>query len=49
MHTTHRKGSLYASADELMLEVTGKALDPQVYTTYYILHTYITIYVITTI
>lgn len=30
----HRVGSLYASGDELMVAVTGKALDPQVYLTY---------------
>ena len=30
----HRKGSLYASSDELMIAVTGRALDPQVYLKY---------------
>ncbi|KAJ1428083.1 putative carboxypeptidase [Ochromonadaceae sp. CCMP2298] len=30
----HRRGSLDASADDLMLAVTGKALDPQVYLRY---------------
>lgn len=30
----HRVGSLYASGDELMVAVTGKALDPQVYLSY---------------
>eukprot|EP00600_Ochromonadales_sp_CCMP1393_P007475 CAMPEP_0174963988 /NCGR_PEP_ID=MMETSP0004_2-20121128/5632_1 /TAXON_ID=420556 /ORGANISM="Ochromonas sp., Strain CCMP1393" /LENGTH=515 /DNA_ID=CAMNT_0016212667 /DNA_START=145 /DNA_END=1692 /DNA_ORIENTATION=- len=30
----HRVGSLYASGDELMVAVTGKPLDPQVYLTY---------------
>ena len=30
----HRVGSLHASGDELMIAVTGKALDPQVYLSY---------------
>lgn len=30
----HRVGSLYASGDELMIAVTGKPLDPQVYLSY---------------
>ena len=30
----HRVGSLYASGDELMVAVTGKPLDPQVYLAY---------------
>ena len=30
----HKIGSLYASGDELMVAVTGKALDPQVYLRY---------------
>jgi carboxypeptidase Taq len=30
----HRLGSLYASGDELMVAVTGKPLDPQVFLGY---------------
>lgn len=30
----HRLGSLYASGDELMVAVTGKPLDPQIYLSY---------------
>lgn len=30
----HRVGSLYASGDELMIAVTGKPLDPQIYLNY---------------
>ena len=30
----HKKGSLYASPDELLREVTGKPLDPEVYVDY---------------
>lgn len=30
----HKKGSLYASGDELMLAATGSALDPGIFLTY---------------
>jgi len=30
----HKLGSLYASGDELMIAVTGKPLDPQVFLSY---------------
>ena len=30
----HQKGSLYANFDELLIDVTGKPLDPQIYLRY---------------